>query len=220
MRAGRLLRLVLILQDGRRHTAADLAEQLQVSTRTVLRDLESLSTAGVPVYATRPQRRLPTPRHVPAKRPGRPARPHRSTRPAAPSPRPPRTRRAATRARQRQTRRMATTPEPDPGARSTRLDRRILPIRLLRHRHPRTPRTRTRHRDPAPHRTPYDHGLHRPPTHPTPQNVAAHHDRPTRRSHPTAVASSSSPRAPRSLTWAFTRRSVAGAGFEPATFGR
>ena len=53
MRAGRLLRLVLILQDGRRHTAADLAEQLQVSTRTVLRDLESLSTAGVPVYATR-----------------------------------------------------------------------------------------------------------------------------------------------------------------------
>ena len=53
MRAGRLLRLVLILQDGRRHTAADLAEQLQVSQRTVLRDLDALSTAGVPVYATR-----------------------------------------------------------------------------------------------------------------------------------------------------------------------
>ncbi len=53
MRAGRLLRLVLILQDGRRHTAVDLAEHLQVSTRTVLRDLESLSSAGVPVYATR-----------------------------------------------------------------------------------------------------------------------------------------------------------------------
>jgi predicted DNA-binding transcriptional regulator YafY len=53
MRAGRLLRLVLILQDGRRHTATDLAEQLQVSMRTVLRDLDSLSTAGVPVYATR-----------------------------------------------------------------------------------------------------------------------------------------------------------------------
>jgi predicted DNA-binding transcriptional regulator YafY len=53
MRAGRLLRLVLILQDGRRHRAADLAEQLEVSMRTVLRDLESLSTAGVPVYATR-----------------------------------------------------------------------------------------------------------------------------------------------------------------------
>ena len=53
MRAGRLLRLVLVLHDGRRHTAADLADQLQVSSRTVLRDVETLSTAGVPVYATR-----------------------------------------------------------------------------------------------------------------------------------------------------------------------
>ncbi|MGE0879269.1 MAG: transcriptional regulator [Acidimicrobiia bacterium] len=53
MRAGRLLRLMLILQDGRRHTAAGLAEQLQVSVRTVLRDLDTLSTSGVPVYATR-----------------------------------------------------------------------------------------------------------------------------------------------------------------------
>jgi predicted DNA-binding transcriptional regulator YafY len=53
MRAGRLLRLVLTLQDGQRHTAADLADRLQVSARTVLRDLDTLSTAGVPVYATR-----------------------------------------------------------------------------------------------------------------------------------------------------------------------
>lgn len=53
MRAGRLLRLVLVLQDGRRHTAADLAGELGVSTRTVLRDLDALSSAGVPVYATR-----------------------------------------------------------------------------------------------------------------------------------------------------------------------
>jgi predicted DNA-binding transcriptional regulator YafY len=53
VRAGRLLRLVLTLQDGQRHTAAELAERLQVSPRTVLRDLDTLSTAGVPVYATR-----------------------------------------------------------------------------------------------------------------------------------------------------------------------
>lgn len=53
MRAGRLLRLVLVLQDGRRHTVASLATRLQVSSRTVLRDLEILSTTGVPVYATR-----------------------------------------------------------------------------------------------------------------------------------------------------------------------
>lgn len=53
MRAGRLLRLVLILQDGRRHTAGDLADQLQVSQRTVLRDLDTLSAAGVPVYGVR-----------------------------------------------------------------------------------------------------------------------------------------------------------------------
>ena len=53
MRAGRLLQLVLILQDGRRHTAQQLAEELQVSGRTVLRDLDALSAASVPVYATR-----------------------------------------------------------------------------------------------------------------------------------------------------------------------
>lgn len=53
MRAGRLLRLVLTLQDGRRHTADELARRLEVSARTVLRDLDTLSTSGVPVYATR-----------------------------------------------------------------------------------------------------------------------------------------------------------------------
>lgn len=53
MRAGRLLNLLLVLQDGRRRTAAELAERLQVSERTVFRDLDALSGSGVPVYATR-----------------------------------------------------------------------------------------------------------------------------------------------------------------------
>ena len=52
MRAGRLLTLVLILQQQGRLTAAELAEQLEVTERTVLRDIEALSSAGVPVYAT------------------------------------------------------------------------------------------------------------------------------------------------------------------------
>lgn len=52
MRAGRLLSLLLILQNGRRFTAADLAERLGVAERTVLRDIETLSGSGVPVYGT------------------------------------------------------------------------------------------------------------------------------------------------------------------------
>jgi len=53
MRAGRLVSLLLILQDGRRWTARDLADRLEVSERTILRDIEALSGSGVPVYATR-----------------------------------------------------------------------------------------------------------------------------------------------------------------------
>lgn len=53
MRAGRLLNLLLILQNGGRTTAAELAERLEVSERTVLRDIEALGSAGVPVYAVR-----------------------------------------------------------------------------------------------------------------------------------------------------------------------
>jgi predicted DNA-binding transcriptional regulator YafY len=43
----------MILQRQGRVTAAALARQLEVSERTVLRDIEELSASGVPVYATR-----------------------------------------------------------------------------------------------------------------------------------------------------------------------
>ncbi|MET7754396.1 WYL domain-containing protein [Streptomyces sp. NPDC005389] len=53
MRADRLVSLVLLLRQRGRLTADTLARELGVSTRTVLRDIEALSSAGVPVYAER-----------------------------------------------------------------------------------------------------------------------------------------------------------------------
>ncbi|MGW7491438.1 helix-turn-helix transcriptional regulator [Streptomyces sp. NPDC054786] len=53
MRAARLIRMVLLLQARPSMTGAELARELEVSERTVARDVLSLSESGVPVYADR-----------------------------------------------------------------------------------------------------------------------------------------------------------------------
>ena len=53
MRASRLITVLLLLQTRGRMTAQQLADELEVSVRTIYRDGEELSGSGIPVYADR-----------------------------------------------------------------------------------------------------------------------------------------------------------------------
>ena len=80
MRADRLVATLLVLQSRGRVTAAEVADELEVSIRTARRDLEALSIAGIPVYSQAgPGRRLVAAR----RRPHRPERAHRRRGPHA-----------------------------------------------------------------------------------------------------------------------------------------
>ncbi|TFI41040.1 YafY family transcriptional regulator [Diaphorobacter sp. DS2] len=53
MRADRLIAIVLLLQNNERMTSRELAKELEVTERTIHRDMEALSAAGIPVLAER-----------------------------------------------------------------------------------------------------------------------------------------------------------------------
>ena len=53
MQINRLFEIVYILLDKKSITANELAEHFEVSKRTILRDIETLTIAGIPIYTQR-----------------------------------------------------------------------------------------------------------------------------------------------------------------------
>lgn len=52
MKVSRLVNIIMILMDKKRIGAKELADMFEVSTRTIYRDIESISMAGVPVHSS------------------------------------------------------------------------------------------------------------------------------------------------------------------------
>lgn len=53
MKADRLISILMLLQIHNQLTAKELSKRLEVSIRTIYRDVESLSSLGIPIYADR-----------------------------------------------------------------------------------------------------------------------------------------------------------------------
>ena len=52
MQEHRLFKIVYYLLENGKSTAPELAEKFEVSIRTIYRDLDDISAAGIPIYAT------------------------------------------------------------------------------------------------------------------------------------------------------------------------
>jgi len=52
MQINRLFEIVYILMNKKQMTANELANHFEVSKRTILRDIDTLTTAGIPIYTT------------------------------------------------------------------------------------------------------------------------------------------------------------------------
>ena len=53
MQGNRLFQIIYLLLERGEMTASQLAERFEVSTRTIYRDVEALSQAGIPIYSTK-----------------------------------------------------------------------------------------------------------------------------------------------------------------------